>query len=185
MGHSGLLASGTTPRPAIIGSDSGSIAPRSLVQKACSDQDPAQLPGPGSRTLQDPVELARRVNVLLAAVAPGMNRDSGLTWVTSFLKGTGHVISSQWWENLLDGVPNPVRRPGVLRSMAENAGIDPRYLTLPDPERDDLVETALHLITSLHETGPGPISQAAVDTTTLGQLTAVLSARTVRGINVP
>lgn len=99
----------------------------------------------------DSLELARRVNAVLNAIRPGVNREMSLAWLTHLLDGSGHVVSALWWNNLLDGVPNPVSRPEVLKCIARQAGIDPDYFTHRNPSRDGNIEAELEIIATLHE----------------------------------
>jgi len=101
--------------------------------------------------LHDQVELARRVNRAFAAVEPDLGREAGLAIITGLLAGSGHVPSVRWWNNLLDGVPNPVKRPEVLNTLAKWLDVDARYFTHTDPERDDRIEAELDLYQTLRE----------------------------------
>jgi hypothetical protein len=100
-----------------------------------------------------------------------------LSWITDILSGTGHVFGAQWWNNLLDGIPNPVSRPEVLKCIARQANIDAGYLTQRNRARDDRIEAELELIAALRETrsahSPGS-SGGGVDASALRKLTALL-----------
>jgi hypothetical protein len=95
--------------------------------------------------------LSRRVNRVYAAVEPDISREAGLAIITERLTGTGHVPTEQWWNNLLDGVPNSVRRPEVLNTLAKWLDVDAMYFTHTDPERDARIEAELDLYQTLRE----------------------------------
>lgn len=110
-----------------------------------------RITGSEAGILLDPVELSRRVNKAFEAVEPNVSREAGLERITEILSGSGHVLTTEWWNNLLDGVPNPVRRPGVLRELAGWLDVDDAYFTHTDPERDVRIEAELDLYRTLRE----------------------------------
>lgn len=105
------------------------------------------------------------------------SREMSLSWITDLLSGSGHVLTAQWWNNLLDGIPNPVSRPEVLKCIAQQANVEPCYLTHRNSRRDDRIEAELELMAALRETRSLPSlgsSEGGVDTTALRKLTALL-----------
>lgn len=129
--------------------------PRQLRAAATNEPEviralPPRITG-DAMILHDQLELSRRVNRAFAAVEPDLRREEGLAIITGLLAGSGHVPSVQWWNNLLDGVPNPARRPEVLHTLAKWLDVDARYFTHTDPERDDRIEAELDLYQILRE----------------------------------
>ena len=127
------------------------LPPRTAGTPARDAAGQAHAPGVGVGILHDPVELSRRVNRVFSAVEPEMSREAGLAVITGLLAGSGHVPTVQWWNNLLDGVPNSVRRPEVLDTLARWLDVDAMYFTHTDPERDDRIEAELDLYRALRE----------------------------------
>lgn len=131
-----------------------------------------------------PRELARRTNAVLAAVQPEQSREASLSWIQGILVGSGHVVTALWWNNLLDGVANPVGRPEVLKRISERAGIDARYFTQPDTDRDDRIEAGLELLSVLRESQPKLSRRSlggAIDTDELRELTGIIRAQEIPG----
>jgi hypothetical protein len=61
------------------------------------------------------------------------------------------VPTARWWNNLFDGVRNPVSRPEVLRTLATWLEVDAEYFTSTDPERVERIEAELDLYAALRE----------------------------------
>lgn len=127
------------------------LPPRTPGTPARDAAGQGRAPDVGPGTLHDPVELSRRVNRVISAVEPDMSREEGLAVITGLLAGSGHVPTVQWWNNLLDGVPNSVRRPEVLDTLAKWLDVDAKYFTHTERERDDRIEAELNLYRALRE----------------------------------
>lgn len=139
------------PSPVARDAAGGSTFPRKGDRTPDASSEPRRLTGSAAGILLDPVELSRRVNKAFEAVEPNVSREAGLERITEIISGSGHILTTEWWNNLLDGVPNRVRRPGVLRELAGWLDVDATYFTHTDPERDDRIEAELDLYRTLRE----------------------------------
>lgn len=168
-------------RGSLSGRQQEPMAPLALVHGTSHEPNPVARPVTTAGTLE-PDELARRVNAVLAAVQPALSREARLSWIQGILVGSGHVVTALWWNNLLDGVANPVSRPEVLKRISERAGIDACYFIQPDTDRGDRIEAGLELLTVLRELQSKPSRRSlggAINTEELRQLTGIICAQEI------
>lgn len=107
-------------------------------------------PSPPER-LDDPVELARRIGLLLMAFYHGQEPEDVAKSVLAEVAEKGQVLTREEWDALIAGAPLRPRNDQLLLVLGEALGVTVPYLSQRNPEQADRVEAQLELMTVLRE----------------------------------
>ncbi|MFK4637144.1 hypothetical protein [Paenarthrobacter histidinolovorans] len=100
--------------------------------------------------LDDPAELARRVELLLEAFYPGETADAVSATVIAGVDEKGGQLSQEDWDAICKGAPSTCDE-ATLVALSEVLGVTVPYLSTRDAERDERVEAQLELLAVLKE----------------------------------
>lgn len=142
---------------------------------------PEPKPPAAPQRLEDPGELARRVNLLVETLHPGQDTDTVATQLSDDLAKAGHVLSSDGWEAILNGTPGSCDDAELLTGLCYAFDVSDTYLTHWEAERDERLEAELELlaamrdsgVTNFHACGRGP-TPPVIGPETLRELAAIL-----------
>ncbi|MBF4563947.1 helix-turn-helix transcriptional regulator [Plantibacter sp. VKM Ac-2876] len=132
-----------------------------------------------NRTPPPPIEVARRIRLLVTAQSRGRGSLDGYAEVSTALADRGVVMTRETWAGLLAG--NETEAPStVLQDLAEVLGVDPVYLRGSRADsRVDAIDAQLEFARAAHDAGIDAIAARAisdVSAQTLRAVTAELDA---------
>lgn len=126
-----------------------------------------------NRTPPPPIEVARRIRLLITAQARGRGSSDGYAEVSTALADRGVVLTRETWAGLLAGNETEAAST-VLQDLAEVLGVDPVYLRGSRADsRVEAIDAQLEFARAAHDAGIDAIAARAISDVTAQTLRAV------------
>lgn len=131
--------------------------PVAIVQSARAEQIPPAAIASARvilPRLEDPVELARRVNLLIDAFYPRDDAETVAGTVLAGLASKGKSLTKAKFDAIRQGAPGSCDDESMVAALCTELGVrTTTYLTHRNPEREDKVEAQVELLVVMRDTG--------------------------------